>query len=335
MKQQLSSIKTQTNFSIDFSERDTRTYVRWGDNNLAPYALRDVVDNSPTLKAIISRSQEFTKGNEISSDSNKISVETIEAIIDDLWYYNGFSLLLYYNLLGELVNTEYVDYRTVRVDKDLDYAYILEIENGIVKNNTKKIKLWSGDQLDSRDHYVQLFYYKTNKFTNIYPTPTYASVIRYAATEAQIGDFHYNTIKNNFMVNAIINFNNGIPEEDQQIAIENRLNQKFTGSSNAARLLVSFNDSKDQAVTVERLGDDNFDKKYTVLTRDIRRIIFVSMGAIPALFGDIQSTGFNSVEFEESFKLINRTSIKPKQDIIINQLKKLNINVTIKRFSLE
>lgn len=329
------SVKTQTNFSIDFSELNTRTYVQWGANNLAPYALRDIVDNSPTLKAIISRSQEFTKGNgiEIQSETD-IDYDLVSAIIDDLWYYNGFALKLYFTPLGEISNVRYVDFRNIRLDKDLTYAYELDIYNGVIKSNTKKYRLYyPSEQIDSE--FIQIFYYKTNQFTNIYPTPTYNSILRQAATEAQIGDFHYNTILNNFMVNAIVNFNNGVPEEEQMRAIEARLNEKFCGSKNSARLMVSFNESKEQAVTTERLSDDNFDKKYTVLSNDIRKSIFVAMGAIPALFGDAESKGFNTVEFQDTFKLYNRTSIKPKQDIIKNQLKKLSIYVEFIPFSIE
>lgn len=327
----LNSIKTQTNFAIDFSEINTRTYVQWGANNLAPFALRDVVDNSPTLKAIVSRSQEFTKGNSITIDKI-LDLDVLNAVIDDIWYYNGFCLKLYYNSLRELSEIRYCDFRTIRLDKENEYAYELDIHNGLIRNNTKKYKLWDGNV---GDDFVQIFYYKNNPFTNIYPTPAYNSVVRQAATEAQIGDFHYNTILNNFMVNAIVNFNNGVPDEETSKIIEQRLNDKFTGSKNSARLLVSFNESQDQAVTIERLNDDNFDKKYTVLSNDIRRAIFVSMGAIPALFGDIQATGFNTIEFNDSFKLYNRTSIKPKQDIIKNQFKKLGINVEFEQFSLE
>lgn len=335
MKIQLNSVKTQTNFSIDFQEVNTRSYVWWGSNNLAPYALRDIVDNSPTLKAIISRSQEFTKGNDITIESNTdIDYDIVSAIIDDLWYYNGFALKIYFTPLGDVANIRYVDFRNIRVDKDFQYAYELEIHNGIIRTNPKKYKLFESiDKVGDAD--VQILYYKTNLFTNIYPTPTYNSVLRQAATEAQIGDFHYNTILNNFMANAIINFNNGIPDEETSRIIEQRLNDKFTGSKNSARLLVSFNDSKEQAVTIERIQDDNFDKKYTVLSNDIRKSIFVAMGAIPALFGDAESKGFNSVEFQDTFKLYNRTSIKPKQDIIKNQLKKLNVYAQFVPFTLE
>ena len=40
--------------------------------------------------------------------------------------------------------------------------------------------------------------------------------------------------------------------------IERRIKEKFTGTDNAGKFMVSFNDSKDNGVTVERIQDDSF-----------------------------------------------------------------------------
>lgn len=90
-----------------------------------------------------------------------------------------------------------------------------------------------------------------------------------------------NSILNNFAGSAVINFNNGVPTEDVQKDIERKVNEKFGGADNAGRTLVSFNDNKDSAVTIERLTDDNQDKKYQSLRKDTYNEIFINFHCQP------------------------------------------------------
>ena len=91
--------------------------------------------------------------------------------------------------------------------------------------------------------------------------------------------------------------------------------------------------------TVERLNGDDFDKKYSVLAERSREQIFTAFRATPNLFGfPNQTTGFNEQEYASSFKLYNRTVVRPIQNIIVDAFDKIYSqtgSIVITPFSLE
>ena len=157
--------------------------------------------------------------------------------------------------------------------------------------------------------------------------------------EKAINEFHLNNINLGFASNAIISFNNGQPNEEQQKQIEKDVMEKFTGYQNAGRILLSFNDSAENKTTVERLNGDDFDEKYSVLAERSREQIFTAFRATPNLFGfPNQTTGFNEQEYASSFKLYNRTVVRPIQNIIVDAFDKIYSqtgSIVITPFSLE
>ena len=43
----------------------------------------------------------------------------------------------------------------------------------------------------------------------------------------------------------LINFNNGIPNQEERTLLERRIAEKFSGSSNAGKFILAFNDNKE------------------------------------------------------------------------------------------
>lgn len=140
------------------------------------------------------------------------------------------------------------------------------------------------------------------------------------------------------MSNLIINFNNGQPNDEQKVEIERAINEKFSGYQNAGRILISYNDSDENKTTVERLSGDDFDDKYTALSERSKSQIFTAFRAQPVLFGDMpDKTGFNETEFNEAFKLYNKTVVSALQDQIKDAFDKIfgiENSITITPFML-
>jgi hypothetical protein len=140
------------------------------------------------------------------------------------------------------------------------------------------------------------------------------------------------------MGNLIINFNNGEPTDEIREEIERNINEKFSGYQNAGRILISYNADEANKTTIERLDSDDFDEKYQSLSERTREQIFCAFRANPNLFGiNSDSTGFNEQEFESSFKLYNRTMIRPIQKEICDSFDKIfgmQNSITISPFSL-
>jgi len=159
----------------------------------------------------------------------------------------------------------------------------------------------------------------------VYPAPLYAAAVKACEIERNIDDFHLNALDNQFVSSAIINFNQGTPTDEQKREIADDINEKFSGHRNAARMMISWNDNKDSATTIQEFKVEDFGERYKALATHCRQQIFSSFRAIPLLFGltSEANTGFSTDEFEQSFKLYNRTQIRPVQALIADTYDKI------------
>ena len=68
----------------------------------------------------------------------------------------------------------------------------------------------------------------------------------------------------------------------------------------------------------------DFGDKYEATAKRSREQIFVEFQAVPALFGLMtESKGFAQEEFEQAFKLYNKTVVKPIQKLVKDTLNKI------------
>ena len=67
----------------------------------------------------------------------------------------------------------------------------------------------------------------------------------------------------------IVNFNNGVPPEEERDNIESQIKQKWGGSSNAGKFILSFNDSADTAASIEPVQLSDAHNQYEFLSKRI------------------------------------------------------------------
>ena len=166
--------------------------------------------------------------------------------------------------------------------------------------------------------------YQPNTF--YYSPPDYQGAIPYAELEEEIANYHINNIKNSFVPSSVINYNNGVPGPDERNLIEKKTNEKFTGSSNAGRLLIAFNDSKENAVTMESYQLNDAHNQYEFLSEEARKQLMVGHRITsPRLLGisDGGGLGNNADEIETASRMLDATVIRPKQNILIKEFTKV------------
>lgn len=303
-------------------------YVQWGEDDTYPYYLWYIYNNCATLQTIINRSSDFTIGNgiinntylhEVNDDDDSIE-DVVKKIILDRWIFGGFTFQLKFNKLGIIIGIKYIDIRECRVDENEDYVFVLK-RDGKGKVEKKKYNAYN-PKTCAKDG-VQIYYYKGIKTRSIYPICDYNASLVSAATQIEIQTFHYEELLNNFSGSMIVNFNNGVPTEKAQQEYVNKFEQKKTGSRNAGNVIFSFNDSKDNATTFDRISPDNLDTRYKDVEASSRENLFISLGAMPQLFGLNYNSGFSEIEYNYSFKLYNRTKCFPIQQEIIGVFDKI------------
>ena len=135
-----------------------------------------------------------------------------------------------------------------------------------------------------------------------------------------------NNILNGLSPSMLINFNNGRPTETEQRQIERDIALKFSGSSNAGRFILSFNDTNQYNATIEPVQLSDAHNQYQFISDESMKKIMVSHRVIsPMLLGIKDNTGLgnNADELRTASILMDNTVIRPFQNLIIKNLEKI------------
>lgn len=319
-----------------------KDYVFYGEENKFPQYVWNLYLKSAILQGIVNGTCDFVSGNgiisnlpiaQMNSDGDELE-DLIRKISMDYNIFGGFCFQVIKDYNGAIKELYWLDMQNIRLNEEGDKAYYCEKWN---QYGAKAVEYEVWNPRKNQSNFV--VYYKGHISRGLYPVPRFIGALAAIETSTEIGKFHLNNILNNLTSSAIINFNNGEPSEEQKKMIEKKLNDKFSGANNAGKNMIVFNNSKEEAVTIERLGEDNFDKKFETLSKSTREEIFISFRATPALFGlNPENNGFSKAEFLESFELYNKCVVKPIQNDIkrvFDKLFNMENSIQFKKFTLE
>lgn len=157
-----------------------------------------------------------------------------------------------------------------------------------------------------------------------YYTPAdYHGCLQYANLEEEVSNYHISNIKNGLQPSLFVNFNNGIPPEETQELLERKINEKFGGSSNAGKAIISFNEDKESASTIEAIHLPDAHAQYQFLADESREKIMLGHGIVsPILLGIKDNTGFgnNAEELRTASIIMDNIVIRPFQQEIIRAM---------------
>ncbi len=317
--------------------------MEWGTRNSYPDYLLDLYNNVPTLRAIINGNIDFIAGDDVSilpltqhlqngimNNRGDHIREQIKDISKDYEIYGGFALQIIRNLIGEVAEVYYIDMRFLRTNKEGNVFYYCEDWSKSVRKDVIVYPAfmpnlnWDALDDEARNRNASSILYVKNVHTQVYPAPLYAASIKACEIERLIDDFHLSDINNHFVSSAIINFNNGIPDDDVKEQIEREFTEKFCGASNGGRTAFSWNPNKESATDIVEFEVKDFGERYKSLSDHSKQQIFTAFRANPNLFGiPTEGNGFANEQYAESFKLYNRTQIKPVQRMIADAYDKI------------
>ena len=164
--------------------------------------------------------------------------------------------------------------------------------------------------------------YEPNRY--YYSLPDWISALQFSFSEAELSNLHLNNIENGFLPVAMVNFNNGVPAPEERQTIENLLESKFTGTRNAGRFMVSFNDDVVNKPTIDTLPMENLHEKYQYVAEYAQDRILVAHRIVsPLLFGiRTANNGFSSAaeEMKTAYSIMQTMTIFPFQNLIINSI---------------
>lgn len=332
------------------SELRGHEFVSWGDNNDYPDYLRDLVDTVPTLGSILRGCVDYCVGNDVvfaaghglrpDGTMNRKGDALIDIARKAFAYFweDGWAPLeiILTQDLTAIAEVNVLDARYIRSNREGDMYWYSEKWNDKYSRKSKALiyPKWT----PGCKHPKSILMMRNNTLGKVYPSPVYASAVTSCEAERKVSEYHLNAISNGFAASYMISMNNGDPGEEVRNEIEKGIREKFGGSENAGRIMVTFNESKAHDVTVQKLDIDDFGVKYQSLKENARSEIFAAFRAAPNLFGLPTATGFSNEEYEAAFRLFNRTMIRPVQELFKDTMDRIygvKNSVDIHPFTME
>jgi len=325
------------------SENSRKGWVEYGDDNNYFQYLIDRYNGSPTNNAVTSGIIDMVFGKGVSAtDSAKnpqgylqlkklIKDSELKKVVNDYYMLgNGAFQVIYNQDKSKIVEVYHMPVETLRAEKCNDegeveaYYYAYNWAEVRSKKGTERIPAFGfGAQGDK----VEILYFRPYRSGSYYYSPVdYQGALPYAELEGEVANYHINNIKNGLAPSMIVNFNNGVPPEEERDIIESQIKQKWSGSSNAGKFILAFNDSSDSAASIEPVQLSDAHNQYEFLSRECQQKVLVGHRITsPMLFGVKDQTGLgnNADEIKTAFQLFDNSVIRPKQEQVLNAIDKI------------
>jgi hypothetical protein len=124
----------------------------------------------------------------------------------------------------------------------------------------------------------------------------------------------------------LINFNNGQPPAEVKDMIEAQIQNKFSGSSNAGKFILSFNDNVESKADITPVQLSDAHNQYQFLsTESSTKIMVAHRITSPMLLGIKDNSGFgnNAEELKTASIFFDNTVIRPFQRLLLNGVQKV------------
>lgn len=322
-------------------EDPRKDFVMYGeDNNFYQYLI-DTFMASPTNHACINGISEMiygrgldatdsaTKPDQYAQMISLMKKDVIKKVIYDYYLMGGGAIQVIYGKgRKQIVQIEHIPVETLRAEISSDkgqiegYYYFSDWSKYKTSDELKRIPAFG----TSKENIEILFIkpYKSGYY--YYSPPAYTGGLQYAELEGEVSNFHMNNIKNGLSPSMIINMNNGIPNEEERSIIERKIADKFTGSTNAGRFILSFNDNTESQASIEPIQLSDAHNQYQFLSTESQEKILVAHRVVsPMLLGIKNNTGLgnNADEMEKASILMDNMVVRPYQNLMIDAFDKI------------
>jgi hypothetical protein len=256
-----------------------------------------------------------------------IPQEETKRVAFDLKLYGNACYQVYWNdEHTKIIKMYHIPVQTIRAEKIGNSPRIENFYYCIDWNDQKKIKEKKKiPAFGTSNEKMELLYIKNySPGLYYYSLPDWVAAMQFAVSEGEISNLHLNNITNGFLPAVMLNFNNGVPAPEERQTIEDLVQAKFTGTDNAGRFMLSFNDDPATKPTLDVIDISNLHEKYDYVaeyTQD--RILVAHRVTSPLLFGvRTKNNGFSSQseEMKTAFSILQTMTISPFQNLILNSL---------------
>ena len=226
---------------------------------------------------------------------------------------------------GEVVGTEHFPMQTLRPEKKDDkgkinnWLYFNDWKNKKKSDKATPIAAYGCGSGKESEIYIWQGY--VSGFEYFVP-PEYIASLPYAVLEEEIGNFLINDTKNGFSPSMIVNFNNGIPEDqDKRRELADEATKKLS-SATGKKILIDFSDDKEHQTTFNAIPLDNAPEHYEYLSKECFEKLIIGHGVTsPMLLGIRDGQGglsSNADEIKNATLLFENIVIRVFQNQLVD-----------------
>jgi hypothetical protein len=325
--------KYQTPVIVESNKKD---WVEYGVNNDYYDFLIDLYQNSTTHHAVVNAITKLIYGRGLdATDSSKkpndyaqmkmlFRPDVLKKCITDFKLLGQCAFQVIYNKAKtKIVKVEHMPIQLLRAEKcnkdgDIEAYYYSDNWQEPRKFVPKRIPAYGYGDKTLEILYVGNYTVGQKYYSNV----DYTGALPYCKLEHSVSDYLINDVENGFSGTKVINFNNGIPDEEKQGLIVSNVNNKLTGVK-GLKAIVSFNSDETRKTTVDDIPLDNAPEHYAYLSEEARGKILLGHGVTSGLlFGITTATGFssNAEELKTASTLFDNMVIRPLQETILDAL---------------
>jgi len=344
------------------SKRIDTTYVSslgiqtYGEDNLYPQVLNNIIAASSTGSGCVERLANFIEGNGLRNlDLSELVINRKGDTMDDLHTlicsdvakFNGFAIHVNYNIFGQIVELQYVPFENCRLVEEDDNGYVSHIvlhpdwtgaktRNGKllrvdkrncdyinVFNPNREVVLAQIEAVGGIEYYNGQLLWVSMAGKNTYPTGKGDAVATEMSTDEGLSNVKYRNVRNNFLPAAMIitkrgsNLENYSDRPSMQGDDFSDTLVQLQGDTNAGKLMEITLENDEEKPEVLHLNAQNYDKEFTVTDSSVIERIYAAFGQEAWYCIRIGKVGFSGDILEDAFEYYN--SIVSKQQRLIER----------------
>jgi len=340
---------------LDYRYNTLYNIQNYGDNNLYPQSINDLLHASVTGMNCCNTYKQFLNGVGFIQNGNDFANETqtfddiLGCVSQDMAMFNGFYLHFNYNALYKIVTVSHVPLEMVRFvydDNNKIKQFALHYDWGYSRNTRRPFSYDdviyidrfnpNPDAIDSQvkqaggwhKYKGQILYYNPNG-SDLYTLPIYSAALTDISTEAGLSNVSYRSVRNNFLTSGLlVDINDKIPEtEEQTNSLQDTMN-KLQGDMNACKIAVATVNSKEELPSFIDFKTLNFDREFQTTNDIVKDRIGRAFILPPILRSEDVGNNFGATIIENAYHLYNSITSNKRINIanVFNKISKyLNV----------
>jgi hypothetical protein len=327
-------------------EEQSRPWIRMGQDNMYPHYLENLYTGSAIHSAVVKGIADMIYAHGLTSPQQDKHVEQYLSLMElfkdkeclrrvcfDYKLYGQAYLNVIYSAdrsrIAEVHHLPAANIRSGKVNDEggVDTYYHCtdwsEATNGRIE--PQPIPAFSAQDRTAASQCLQIKQFSPISF--YYGVCDYIGSQRYIELDRDISEFHLSNIRSGLFPSMVISFNNGVPDEEERRELERMIYDKFGGATNAGKFLMTFNDSAENAPTIEAFTPADPQQVYQFMSTEVvTKILSGHRVTSPLLFGirdEGGGFGSNADEMRDGYDLFYNTVILPMQDSILSALRPL------------